>query len=157
RPCWTGPRGAARAAPWSLTAPNSSGSSRPVTSTGSSGARSPRGRRQVASARSPHDGSTFDDHRVVYVSSLAIGSNDGGSPPSGEDLVGSLSAFQGADVIEHAVDRIVARARFRPVEGGRIALVGASAVAGFLATSTITIDEADREWALDTWRSIRSL
>jgi hypothetical protein len=98
----------------------------------------------------------FDYHREVYVSSLALGSKDGAPPPSGEDMIGWVSKLQGMDVLQHAAEGVVGRAEFRPDEGGRIALIGASAVTGSLAKSTITIDEADRDWAIGVWRSIRS-
>lgn len=77
-----------------------------------------------------------------------------GQPVAAESLLDGIRSLDG-DEVEHKTERVVGLAKVSIVvdEGG--ALTGATATAGSVAMTTITFaDEADREWAVATWKSV---
>lgn len=102
--------------------------------------------------------SAWDGQRTVWFTALNKRPRKG-PPPNAQEVLDSADIPAGEGTIEHTDENIVGRAVFGPHEedGEKMCQLSArSAVAGTLVVCNIFVhDKADRDWALETWRSLR--
>jgi hypothetical protein len=106
--------------------------------------------------------SAWDRARSVWVTTYTFLKQDG-TPPSAEETL-AKSHDRGGERLDHRDGKLLGRAFLEHVERGEEdegersywQLTGHSAVPGSLAGFTICYtDPADRQWAIDTWHTLR--
>jgi hypothetical protein len=95
----------------------------------------------------------WDATRTVRFSCFSI-TNEDGTPQSAEEILGTYVDIK--ETFEHDEAGVIGRAYLAHSMDEHWNLHGRTAVSGSLAVCTITIGSPDdRNWALETWRSLR--
>ena len=98
----------------------------------------------------------WDGSRTIWFSSFSLTDEDGSKPSAGEVL--ETAELPDGDRLEYQGERVMGIAVFTPHEEDGVnvwQLSGRSAVAGALGVCSVFVpDPADRNWALEIWKSL---
>ncbi len=101
----------------------------------------------------------WDARRSVWFTSMSVRGEDGAPSPSTEATLAALPPLSGDELLEleHGELRGLACFVDDEHEGERVQRLEAHAAVGDAAAigTIVFVDDADREWALETWASLR--